>query len=137
MASTLREARDTPGQGAFSPAAVSKTMEDVFGPKQAAKEGLPMQELAGALERRASGSFAAGPEQYKALMAGTLMGEGALGMAQRGAAYLTAPATALLLGTPFGRKLMEAGVPREMAARLAQELISGAATGQADVPGLF
>lgn len=148
MASTLRATADTAGKGAFSPKAVAKELESVFGPKSARLEPMDVQKVSGALGRRAEGAFASSPEQYKALIAGTLLGTGALTGIASGtkldepgswampiAAMTAAP---LLLGSKSGRKYLTAGAKkRAMAGKTAQELFASMLTGQADVPGLF
>lgn len=148
MASTLRATADTAGHGAFSPKAVAKELESVFGPKSARLEPMDVQAVSGALKRRAEGAFAANPEQYKALIAGTLLGTGALTGAASGAKFdepgswatpiAAMTAAPLLLGSKTGRKYLTGGAgKRALAGKTAQELLASILTGQADVPGLF
>jgi hypothetical protein len=136
MASTLRAARDSAGRGSFSPKAIADELEKTFGPKAAAKEKLPIQQLTGALERQAGGSFASGPEQYKALMAGTLMGQGAFGMLGNAKAALTSPLAVMMLGTKGGRNYMQADPWRASLAKILEQGIAGGGAGQADLFGL-
>jgi hypothetical protein len=148
MASTLRATQHSAGEGAFSPMAVKEQMRSVFGDKATTLEPFNVQQVAGALERSAKDSFAANPEQYKALIAGTLLGSGALvgaasGMKMDDPSTWIAPAAAttlapILLGTKGGRKFLTAGgAKRGAAGRTAQELFASILTGQADVPALF
>ena len=130
MASTLRNARDSAGKGAFSPEAIAKELETVFGAKTAAAEKLPSQKLAGALERMALGSFAAGPEQYKALVAGTLMGKGVFPNL-RGA--IASPLAALAIGSTPGRKLLDAAPWRVSLAKALEKSVAGMGAGRANV----
>jgi hypothetical protein len=136
MASTLRAARNTAGEMDFSPGAVSRSLELAFGPKAAAAEASDAFKLAGALERRAMDSFFSGPEQYKALMAGTLMGEGAFSALGSLKGMITSPLAMMLLSTKRGRDYLKASDKRGAAGKLAERLIAGAATGQADLLGL-
>ena len=137
MTSTLQAARDTAGAGNFAPKAVLSSLEDTFGPKVAAEEMLQLQKLSGALDRRAGASFVNSPEQYKALIAGTLLGEGPFSMLDKGMAYMMQLGMPLTLGSAAGRKYMTAGPTREMAARLLQEGTAAAGTGRAELYDLF
>jgi hypothetical protein len=141
LASTLRETRGTAGEGYFSPKAVAEHMEKVYGPKAASLEKNDVARVMGALERRTPDSFAASPEQYKALIASTLLGSGALFGAMQLenpwpiAAGIAGPA---LLGSKAGRSIMTGGgAKREAAGRGTHALIRALMSGQADVPGLL